>query len=112
MNPGSKVPTAFKKLIPLLALVLSIIASPALRAQVRLGVIGGLHTANVQESNKLSGPDTLKRFQSGRSGFQLGFILELPLGHKGFFFQPAITYSSKGRKYTRNNDSATSLLND
>lgn len=112
MNPGSKAPTAYKKLIPLLALVLSIIAPPVLQAQVRLGVIGGLHTANVQESNKLSGPDTLKRFQSGRSGFQLGFILELPLGHKGFFFQPAIMYSSKGRKYTRNNDSAASLLND
>src|SRR5882757_1193054 len=111
MNSGAKALTAYKKLMPLLAL--AFIGSTQVRAQVRLGVIGGLHTANVQEKNSIPGWDTTtKKFQSSLSGFQLGFILEIPLGHNGFFFQPAITYASKGRKYTKNNDSATSYLED
>jgi outer membrane protein OmpA-like peptidoglycan-associated protein len=39
-------------------------------------------------------------------------ILEVPIGHTGLFFQPALTYISKGRKYYKTNDSVTSLLTD
>jgi outer membrane protein OmpA-like peptidoglycan-associated protein len=111
MNSGTKASAAYKKLIPLLALAL--IGSIHSRGQVRLGVLGGLHSSKVLENNNIPGWDTtIKKFQSSRSGFQLGFILEVPLGHKGFFFQPAITYTSKGKKFTKNNDSATSYQED
>ncbi|HEY4205846.1 MAG TPA: outer membrane beta-barrel protein, partial [Puia sp.] len=83
------------------------------QAQVRLGIIGGLHSSNILEKNNIPNWDsTVKQFQSSLSGFQLGIIVEVPLGNKGFFFQPAIAYTSKGRKYTRNNDSADSHLTD
>ena len=110
---NSEALTAYRKVITLLALAFALTGIQQARAQVRLGILGGLHSANVLEKNNLPGWDTtIKKFQSSVSGFQLGFILEMPIGTKGFFFQPAITYSAKGRKYTRNNDSATSLLED
>ena len=111
MNPGTNAPAAYKKVILLLAWVLMIMGSAS--AQVRLGIIGGLHTAKAQETNSIPGWDTtIKKYQSGLSGFQLGIILEVPLGHHGFFFQPAITYTTKGRKFEKNNDSATSSVED
>jgi len=111
INPGTNAPAAYKKVILLLGWTLVVMG--AAQAQVRLGVIGGLHTAKVQETNSLPGWDTaVKKFQSGLSGFQLGLILEVPLGHHGFFFQPAITYTTKGRKYDRPYDSATSAQID
>ena len=82
-------------------------------AQVRLGILGGIHSAKVLETNNIPGWDTTtKKFMGSRSGVQLGVIVEIPIGHKGFFFQPAITYTSKGRKYSKNNDSATSIATD
>jgi OOP family OmpA-OmpF porin len=111
MNSGTKAPTAFKQFIPLLAFAL--IGFTYTNAQVRLGVIGGSHTSNILEKNNIPGWDTtIKKFQSSKSGFQLGLILEVPLGHNGFFFQPAIMYSTKGRKYAKDNDSATSYAED
>jgi outer membrane protein OmpA-like peptidoglycan-associated protein len=83
------------------------------QAQVRLGLLGGIHSSKVLETNKIPGWDsTVKPFQSSRAGFQLGLILELPIGHSGFFFQPALTYITKGRKYYKTNDSITSLVTD
>lgn len=82
-------------------------------AQVRLGVLGGIHSSKVLETNNIPGWDTTtKPFTTSKSGAQIGVIIEIPLGHKGFFFQPAITYTSKGRKYAKNNDSATSIATD
>ncbi|MBS1660997.1 MAG: OmpA family protein, partial [Bacteroidetes bacterium] len=69
------------------------------------------HSAKVLETNQIPGWDTTtKPFQTTRSGFQLGVMVEIPIGHTGLFFQPAITYISKGRKYYKTNDSITSLL--
>ena len=111
IHTGTKTLTAYKRVIPLLALVF-MMSFPG-KAQVRLGILGGLHSSNILEKNNLPGWDTtVKKFQSSRSGFQLGFILEVPLGHHGFFFQPAITYASKGQKYAKDNDSATSVQTD
>lgn len=85
----------------------------SMQAQVRLGLLGGIHSANVLETNHLPGWDsTVKPFQSSRSGFQLGVILEVPIGRSGLFFQPALTYISKGRTYNKNYDSVTSLVTD
>ena len=120
MNPGnnpivtSKTAVRSFMLKPCsLFLMLGIFSFSAIKAQVRLGAIGGIHSANVLETNHIPGWDTTtKRFQSSISGFQLGAIVEIPLGHKGFFFQPAITYTTKGRQYAKNNDSATSVKTD
>ena len=100
-----------RKVLPLL--ILGFFCFSAGNAQVRLGILGGVHSSKVLESNNIPGWDTaVKKFQSSRSGVQLGVIVEIPIGHKGFFFQPAITYTSKGRKYAKNNDSATSVATD
>ena len=84
-----------------------------LQAQVRLGILGGIHSSNVLETNNLPGWDTAtKHYERSRTGFQLGVMIEVPLGHHGFFFQPSVLYSSKGRIYDRTNDSINALLTD
>ncbi len=85
----------------------------SMQAQVRLGILGGIHSSKVLETNNLPGWDTItKPFQGSRSGFQLGIIVEVPIGHSGLFFQPSLTYITKGRKYNKNNDSLTALNTD
>jgi outer membrane protein OmpA-like peptidoglycan-associated protein len=100
-----------KKWVPLL--LIAVASHCSLQAQVKLGILGGLHSSKVLETNHIPGWDTTtKPFMNTRSGFQLGLILEVPLGHKGLFFQPSITYITKGRTYDRNNDSLTTLITD
>ena len=104
-------PAMMKKMLPLF--VLGLLLFTGTDAQVRLGVLGGVHSASVLETNNIPGWDTaVKKYQSSRTGVQLGFIVEVPLGHKGFFFQPAITYTSKGQQYAKTNDSAAMLATD
>ncbi len=89
------------------------IGGNAVQAQVRLGILGGLHSSNILETNSLLGWDTsVRKYLGSRSGFELGLILEVPLGRSGFYFQPAFTYITKGRQYSRNNDSIAALNND
>jgi outer membrane protein OmpA-like peptidoglycan-associated protein len=80
-------------------------------AQLRLGIIGGPHSASVTETNSLPGWETgVKPFYSNRSGFNIGFIAEIPLNKSGkLFLQPGIFYMSKGRKYQRSFD--TTVVN-
>jgi outer membrane protein OmpA-like peptidoglycan-associated protein len=112
MNAGINAPsTVLRKLV--LLLLLAVAGHMGARAQVRLGILGGLNSANVLEKNSLPGWDTaVKKYYNSRTGFQLGFIIEIPIGHSGLFFQPAITYITKGRKYDKNNDSLTALATD
>lgn len=112
MNAGTNANAAvFSKWVILFFLAIG--CSLHMQAQVRLGLLGGLHSAKVLETNNIPGWDTTtKPFQSSRSGFQLGVILEVPIGHSGLFFQPALTYTSKGRRYNKNNDSITSIATD
>jgi hypothetical protein len=75
-----------KGLLPLLLLV--IISQTHLHAQVRLGLMGGIQTAKVLETNSIPGWDTaVKPFNNSRTGFQLGVIVEIPIGHSRFFLQ-------------------------
>ena len=112
MNAGIHAPsTVMRKMAILLLLVLA--GGAGVRAQIRLGILGGLNSANVLEKNSLPGWDTaVKKYYNSRTGFQLGIILEIPIGHSGLFFQPAMTYITKGRKYDKNNDSLTALATD
>ncbi|HTS44173.1 MAG TPA: OmpA family protein [Puia sp.] len=74
-------------------------------AQIRLAAYGGIHSANVIEKNDIPGWDTaVKNYYSPRTGFHIGAIAEIPLGHKGFYFQPAVGYTSKGRQFYKNYD--------
>jgi len=101
-----------KKMLPLITLFALTCTDP-LHAQVRLGLLGGLHSSNILETNNIQGWDSaVKKYRSSRSGVQVGVIIEVPIGHSGFFFQPAILYTTKGRKYNRSNDSATSFNTD
>src|ERR1700754_223748 len=97
----------------LLLLLLTLTSFLCSSAQVRLGLLGGIQSAKVLETNHIPGWDTTtKPFLNTRPAFQLGFILEVPTGIKGLYFQPAITYITKGRVYNRNNDSLTTLSSD
>jgi OmpA-OmpF porin, OOP family len=78
-------------------------------AQVRLAAFGGIHSANIIEHNSIPGWDTAqKKFFSAKTGFELGVLAEIPIGKKGFYFQPGINYSSKGRNYQQNYDTSGS----
>jgi len=112
MNSGTKELTAvIKKMAPFF--VIAIACCTGIQAQVRLGLLGGVHSSNVLETNHIPGWDTAtKKYERSHAGVQVGVILEIPIGKKGFFFQPALTYTSKGRQYARTNDSITSLLTD
>src|ERR1700735_3349674 len=111
LNSGAKFTAVMKKVLPLLILSLACLIHG--HAQIRLGALGGVHSANVMETNNIPGWDTaVKRYESGHSGFQLGIIMEVPLGKKGFYFQPALLYTTKGRQYLKNNDSTTSANTD
>jgi len=84
-----------------------------LQAQVRMAVFGGAHAANVLETNSIPGWDTATRhFERSRTGFQIGAMLEMPIGHTGLFFQPAFSFITKGRIYDKNYDSLTALATD
>src|ERR1700749_3203431 len=111
MNAGILPSAVMRKMVPFILLAFA--GSLGTRAQIRLGALGGIHASNVLETNSLPGWDTaVKKFTDSRTGFQLGIILEIPLGHTGLFFQPALTYITKGRKYDKNNDSLTTLATD
>jgi OOP family OmpA-OmpF porin len=109
MNAGLSV---WRKIVILLVFAV-LMDSGTARAQVRLGILGGLHSSNILETNSLPGWDTsVKKYLGSQTGFQLGVMVEVPFGHSGFYFQPAITYITKGRQYNRNNDSVTALWTD
>lgn len=113
IHSGAKTLTAYRKVLTVLSLAFTLMNVHPAQGQVRLGIIGGIHSSNVLEKNNIPGWDTTtKKFLSSLSGFQLGFILEVPLGHNGFFFQPAIAYTSKGRKYNKINDSTSGQVED
>ena len=92
-----------KKLFTLLCFV---VCSCSCFAQLRLGILAGPHSASIKETNSLPGWETgVKPFYSNRSGFNIGFIAEIPLNNSGkLFLQPGIFYMSKGRKYQRSYD--------
>jgi OmpA-OmpF porin, OOP family len=100
-----------KKLLPLLCCVF--LGFSNTHAQIRLAAYAGLHSANVIETNSIPGWDTaVKKFYSSRTGFHLGILAEIPIGNRGFFFQPGIGYTTKGRQYSKYNDSITAENSD
>lgn len=81
-----------------------------IKAQIRLAIYGGVHAANLIEKNNLPGWDTAYgKYYSSRTGIHLGFEGEIPIGHKGFYFQPAIGYSTRGKNFEKTNDTSVAL---
>ncbi len=70
-------------------------------AQLRLAVLGGPHSASIDEKNSIPGWDTkVKPFYTSRGGFNIGFLAEIPLNPSGnLALQPGFFYMSKGRKF-------------
>ena len=100
-----------RKLLPFLLLFL--FRYSGIDAQIRLSAFAGIQSANVIETNNIPGWDTaVKKYYSPRTGFHIGVMAEMPLGNKGFFFQPGIGYTSKGRQYSKYNDSTTAANTD
>ena len=85
----------------LIVIILSFCQGP-LKAQFRLAVTTGLHSASLMESNSI--PDYQQnwgQFYSSKTGFRLGVLGEIPLGDKSFFLQPGIFYSAKGNQFEK-----------
>src|SRR5882724_5904596 len=86
----------------LVFLLVSFLAFTKINAQIRLAAYAGIHSANVIEKNDIPGWDTsYKSHFSPRTGFHIGVLLEIPIGQSGFYFQPGIGYSSKGRQFEK-----------
>lgn len=70
-------------------------------AQVKLGLLGGLQSANIVEKNDIAGWDSTTRpYYSSKSGIHAGITVEIPLG-KSVYFQPSVLYTEKGRNFSK-----------
>lgn len=94
-----------KKLSTLLSLL---VIAAAGQAQLRVAVLGGPHAASVNETNSIPGWETkTKPFFLSRSGFNIGFLGNVPLNNSGSLaLQPGVFYMSKGRKYQQGFDTS------
>ena len=64
-----------------LTLLTCLLLAATSQSQMRLGVLGGPHSANVIEKNDIPGWDsTVEPWYLKRKGFNIGFIAEIPLG--------------------------------
>jgi len=75
-------------------------------AQLRVAVVGGVHSSSVKESNDLPGWDSISNNFSSRTGVHFGFLADLPFSQtSNIYFQPGIIFYNKGRKYEAPYDS-------
>ncbi|MEI9945185.1 MAG: hypothetical protein WDN26_13330 [Chitinophagaceae bacterium] len=80
--------------------LLSVFFVTASFAQLRIGILGGVHQSEITETNNLPNWSSIKDNYSPRTSGHFGFIADLPFGKKGTVcFQPAVIFSGKGRKY-------------
>jgi len=76
-----------------------------LPAQLRIAMVGGAHTASVNETNSLPDWDDLKSKYSSRTGVHFGFMADLQLGvNSRVYFQPGVILYNKGRKFSNTYD--------
>ncbi|MEO6314613.1 MAG: OmpA family protein [Chitinophagaceae bacterium] len=70
-------------------------------AQVKIGLLGGLQSTNITETNSLPDWDsTTGKYYKSKSGIHVGLAAEIPVTRR-IFFEPAILYSQKGRNFTK-----------
>ncbi len=84
-----------------LVLLIPILAALFAHSQVRIGIAGGPSISSVKETNDLPGWDSIRNNYSSRNGLHIGIIADIRLSTKSkFYFQPAVFFYNKGRKYT------------
>ncbi len=72
------------------------------RAQARIAIVGGVHQSTVLQTSNQPGFSDIKKGYLPRTGFNIGFIGDIPLGPKSnFSFQPGIEFFNKGRKFSQ-----------
>lgn len=77
-----------------------ILSQSLLNAQAKFGILAGAHSANLFESNRVAGWYNVKGFYSSRFSFHGGVTLDVPFSEKSpVYFQTALMYSGKGRKF-------------
>jgi OmpA-OmpF porin, OOP family len=85
----------------------SILVYSSVRAQIRLAAIGGVHSSNLLETNSIPGyQNSIGKYYSANTGFELGVLGEVPIGTNNLFFQPGILYSAKGNQFEHLYDSS------
>ena len=90
-----------------LAVFLFLTGFSSLQAQIRLAALFGIHNSNFLQNNSIPGYDTANgMYYSGKTGFELGVLAEIPLGKDNLYIQPGIVYSAKGNQYERSYDSS------
>ena len=88
-------------------LVTSFFLAISAHGQLRIAITGGINNSSVKETNDLPGWDSIKNNYSSRTGIHAGFMADIRLSSTSkLYFQPAILFSMKGRKYTAPYDSA------
>src|SRR5262245_38323767 len=82
--------------------------------QVKIGLGFGPHTSSVVEKNSLAGWDTAyKGFYSGRHGWHIGAVVEIPLDEQSrWAIQANPAYFNKGRNFSKSYDSLTAVRKD
>ena len=107
----ANVPIPMKKLYIFLAFICLSIFS---QAQLRMAILGGVHSASVKEQNSIPSWETdIKPGYSKRAGLNLGILVDVPLSSNNrWHLQPGIIYMEKGRKFYMRNDTTTSMLTD
>ncbi len=77
-------------------------------AQLRVAFAGGAHVASVPGSSN-PGWDTISYDYSSRRGYHLGLIADVPFKtHSKFYFQTGMSFSNKGRSFSRTYDTSIS----
>ncbi len=96
----------------LFSVLFSILAYSTLPAQIRLAAVGGVHSSNLIETNSIPGyQNSIGKYYSANTGFELGVLGEVPFGKNNLFLQPGILYSAKGNQFQHYYDS-TIIKND
>jgi OOP family OmpA-OmpF porin len=85
----------------------SILVFSSVQAQIRLAAMGGVHSSNLLETNSIPGyQNSIGKYYSPNTGFELGVLGEIPIGTNNLFFQPGILYSAKGNQFEHFYDSS------
>lgn len=94
-------------------LIVTIMFIPVAHSQLRIGIIGGWHSSSINEKNSIPGWQTsTKPYMSHRESVHVGLTSSIPLNINNLYFEPALTYQTKGRKYAQFFDTARAKATD
>src|SRR5258708_36687993 len=89
-----------------LILLIILFTATFTKAQLRVAIVGGVHSSSVKETNSLPGWDSISNNYSSRIGVHFGFMANVVFSNTSkFCFQPGVIFYNKGRKYTAPYDS-------